>query len=57
MPPDRVAKDLDEAGGVWLESAPAMLACPQLATGLEMGDVEALNPGMVEAKRKAEWPV
>jgi hypothetical protein len=56
MPPSQVAEDPDEAGGVWLESAPAILVCPQLATGLEMGDVEAPNPGMVEAKRKAEWP-
>jgi hypothetical protein len=54
--PEQVAKDPDKAGGVWLKSAPAVLTCPQLATKVEMGDIEAPNPGMVEAKRKAEWP-
>jgi hypothetical protein len=54
--PEQVAKDPDKAGGVWLKSAPAVLTCPQLATKVEMGDIEAPNTGMVEAKRKAEWP-
>jgi hypothetical protein len=54
--PDHIAKDPDKAGGVWLKSTPAMLACPQLANGVDMSDIEAPNLGMVEARCKAEWP-
>jgi hypothetical protein len=55
-PPDYVAEDSGKAGGVWPESAPAMLGCPQLVFAVEMGDIEAPNPRTVEAKRKAKWP-
>ena len=46
-PPDHIAEDLDEAGGV----------CPQHTPTVEMGNVEALNVCMVEAKHEAEWPL
>ena len=54
--PDLVTKDSDKAGGVWWESALAILGCPQLALAVEMGNIEAPNRCTVEAKRKAEWP-
>jgi hypothetical protein len=54
--PDHVAEDSGKAGEMWPESAPAMLGCPQLTFAVEMGNVEAPNPRMVEAKRKAKWP-
>ena len=46
---EHVAKDLDKAGGVWPESDPAILVCPQPIFAVEMGNVEVPNPGMVEA--------
>ena len=55
-PPDHVAKDPDKAGGVQRASTPVDFDGPQPVFAVEKGDVEAPNPGMVEAKRKAEWP-
>jgi hypothetical protein len=55
-PPDRTAEDSDEAGGAWRASALVNFDCSQLEFAVEMGDIEAPNPRMVEAKRKAEWP-
>ncbi|KAF8491208.1 hypothetical protein F5888DRAFT_1737803 [Russula emetica] len=49
-------KPPDHAGGVWWESTPLILDCPQLALAVEMGNVKAPNPCTVEAKRKAKWP-
>ena len=46
-PPDRVDENPDKAGGV----------CPQHALTVEMGDVEAPNARMVEAKHEAKWPL
>src|SRR5580698_10991125 len=53
---ERVAKDPEKAGGVWPESDPAILVCPQPVFAVEVGDIEAPNPGMVEAQREAKWP-
>ena len=54
--PNRIAKDPDKAGGVWPESNPVMLDCPQPVSAIEKGNIEAPNSSMVEAKRKAKWP-
>ena len=53
---ERIAKDPDKAGGVWPECDPAILVRPQLVFAVEMGNIEAPNPGMVEAQREAKWP-
>ena len=54
--PDCVAKDPDEAGGVQQENAPAVVGCPQLRFEVEVGNVEAPNPHMVEAKCRDKGP-
>ena len=51
-----IAKDPDKAGGVWPESDPAILVCPQPVFAVEVGDIEAPNPDMIEAQCKAKWP-
>jgi hypothetical protein len=45
--PDQIDENSDEAGG----------GCPQLAFAVEMGDVEAPNVRMVEARHEARWPL
>ena len=42
---------------MWPESDPAILVCPQPVFAVEVGDIEAPNPGMVEAQREAKWPL
>ena len=46
--PDQIDENLDEPRGG---------GCPQLAFAVEMGDIEAPNAHMVEAKHEAKWPL